>query len=120
MEVDVVPVRLHWLDAITDTAARHATLREEAHARAVHVSPALVEMVPQFWILGSVALVRPELENEGDNPTEFIGVDPTEFNGNSVYNMRNEELLAFTRVRQCPSPSCQGTAMLSPSVSRQD
>ena len=96
MELDSVPVASFWLDTVADKATAQWESRADAHDTMQRTQPQLAHLVPQFWIMGTARLAHAELINRGE---KWV-LHPSEFNGNSLYNVRNEEFIKFIYVRQ--------------------
>ena len=92
MELDSVPVASFWLNTVADKA----TAMWESHHTIQRSQPQLAHLVPQFWIMGTARQVHAELNANGE---EWV-LHPSEFNGNSLYNVRSEEFIKFIYVRQ--------------------
>ena len=96
MELDSVPVASFWLNTVADKATALWESRADAHDAIQRSQPQLAHLVPQFWIMGTARQVHAELNANGE---EWV-LHPSEFNGNSLYNVRNEEFIKFVYVRQ--------------------
>ena len=96
MELDSVPVASFWLNTVADKATAQWESRADAHDTMQRTQPQLEHLVPQFWIMGTARLAHAELINRGE---KWV-LHPSEFNGNSLYNVRNEEFIKFIYVRQ--------------------